>query len=93
MPEQDTRMLRVSAVAARYDVSRSTIYRAIESGELTALKIGAGKGTLRVPESALVDYERACERAAHEVYVTGDASAAVDDEGAIDHSDVRGEVA
>ncbi|PRW61680.1 DNA-binding protein [Actinopolyspora mortivallis] len=64
-------MLRVRAVAERLDVSVNTIYRAIESGELRALKIGAGKGTLRVPESALVDYERACERAAHETDVTG----------------------
>ncbi|WP_211210139.1 helix-turn-helix transcriptional regulator [Actinopolyspora halophila] len=79
MQDQSTRMLRVKAVAERLDVSVNTIYRAIESGELRALKIGTGKGTLRIPESALAAYEDACQQAAHEAYVNGDASPVEDD--------------
>jgi excisionase family DNA binding protein len=64
MQTQGTRMYRVRAVAEMYDVSVSTIYRAIESGQLTALKIGAGKGALRIPEYALAAFEETCAHAA-----------------------------
>lgn len=64
-------MLRVKDVAARYGVSTMTIYRAIESGQLDALKLGTGKGALRVPESALGAFEEACAQAAREVFGTG----------------------
>lgn len=64
MQTQGTRMYRVRAVAEMYDVSVSTIYRAIESGQLTALKIGIGKGALRIPEYALAAFEEACSQAA-----------------------------
>jgi excisionase family DNA binding protein len=57
-------MLRVRAVAEMLDVSVATIYRAIESGALPALKVGSGKGALRVPVEAVGQYVRSCELAA-----------------------------
>jgi excisionase family DNA binding protein len=52
-----TRMYRVSAVAELLDVSPSTVYRAIESKELDALRIGT---SLRVSGSALATWLDAC---------------------------------
>lgn len=63
----DCRMLRVKAVAERLDVSVATIYRAIASGALPALKIGTGKGALRIPAAAVDDYLKACEQAARQL--------------------------
>ena len=45
MQVESTRMYRVREVAEHCDVSVTTIYRAIESGQLDALKLGTGKGT------------------------------------------------
>lgn len=64
MEDQGSRMYRVRAVAEMLDVSVATIYRAIESGALPALKVGTGKGALRVPAEAVREYVRACEQAA-----------------------------
>jgi excisionase family DNA binding protein len=61
-----TRMYQVKAVAEHFGVSVATIYRAIESGQLAALKLGTGKGTLRVPGSAVADYAEACAEAVRE---------------------------
>lgn len=56
---------RVAEVAAALDVHHSTVYRAIESGQLRAMRVGMGRGTLRVPHNALVAYVTAmAERAA-----------------------------
>jgi excisionase family DNA binding protein len=64
MNQQLTRMHRVKAVAEMLDVSVATIYRAIESGSLRALKVGTGKGALRIPADAIQDYVTACQQAA-----------------------------
>jgi excisionase family DNA binding protein len=65
MQTQVTRMYRVRAVAEMFDVSVSTIYRAIESGRLEAFKIGAGgRGSVRIPDYALRTFEEACLEAA-----------------------------
>jgi excisionase family DNA binding protein len=64
MQVDGTRMYRVKAVAEMLDVSVATIYRAIESGALRALKIGTGKGALRVQSDAIADYVKACQQAA-----------------------------
>ncbi|WP_010308310.1 helix-turn-helix domain-containing protein [Saccharopolyspora spinosa] len=69
-------MYRVKAVAEMFDVSVNTIYRAIESGDLDALKLGTGKGTIRIPGEALNIYLEKCAQAAYEAFVTGDESAA-----------------
>ncbi len=64
MHERTARVYRVKAVAEMFDVSVATIYRAIEAGQLSALKLGTGRGTLRVPESALVAFAKACGQTA-----------------------------
>jgi len=54
MQVEDTRVYRVKAVAGMLDVTPTTIYRAIQAGELDAYKVGAGgNGALRIPGSAI----------------------------------------
>lgn len=60
MQVERTRMYRVKEVAGHFDVSAATIYRAIESGALDALKLGRGRGTLRVTGAAVLAYAAAC---------------------------------
>ncbi|GAA2665185.1 DNA binding domain-containing protein, excisionase family [Actinosynnema pretiosum] len=57
-------MYRVKAVAEMFDVSVATIYRAIEAGTLRALKVGTGKGAMRIPHDAVAEYVKSCEQAA-----------------------------
>jgi excisionase family DNA binding protein len=64
MENRISRMYRVKAVAELLDVSVATIYRAIESGALRALKVGTGKGALRIPADAIEDYVNVCQQAA-----------------------------
>lgn len=64
MHDNGTRMFRVKAVAEMFDVSAATIYRAIDSGQLDALRLGRGKGAVRIPEHALRSFEAACANAA-----------------------------
>lgn len=79
MQFEDNRMYRVKAVAEALDVSVATIYRAIESGKLDALKIGTGKGTLRITGTAANVYVSACAEAAYQAYVVEGVSAAASD--------------
>lgn len=54
-----TKFLNAAEVAARLDVSRSTVYNLIASGRLVAHCNGGGKirpRGLRVPESAVAEY-------------------------------------
>ena len=60
MQVEATRMYRVKDVAEHFKVSRQTIYRAIESGQLDALKLGTGRGTLRVTGAAVLAFAEAC---------------------------------
>ena len=71
MQVDGTRLYRVRDVAEHFDVSVATIYRAIESGQLTALKLGTGTGTLRVTGAAIRSYEQACIQAAHRSWFPG----------------------
>jgi excisionase family DNA binding protein len=57
MQVEDTRMYRVGEVAEHFNVSVSTIYRAIESGQLDALRLGTA---VRVPGWAVQAYTDAC---------------------------------
>lgn len=75
MQVNDTRLYRVKAVAGMFDVSVATIYRAIESGALEALKIGAGKGAIRVPGHAIAAYWQACTGSGYGASVTEGESA------------------
>ncbi|GAA4890998.1 helix-turn-helix domain-containing protein [Saccharopolyspora cebuensis] len=51
-----TRMLRVKAVANVLDVHISTVYRLVESGQLGSVRIGFGKGAIRIPADSLNTY-------------------------------------
>jgi excisionase family DNA binding protein len=75
MQVERTRLYRVRDVAEHFDVSVATIYRAIESGQLTALKLGTGTGTFRVTGAAVLAYTEACVRAALESWLPGGSSA------------------
>lgn len=68
-----TRMYRVKAVADMADVSVSTVYRAIESGTLDALRIGTA---VRVPGPALVAWIEKCGGPGHDTTVSADADTA-----------------
>jgi excisionase family DNA binding protein len=61
MQAEDTRVHRVKAVAAMFDVSAATIYRAVKAGQLDALKLGSA---VRIPEQAINTYRKACAKAA-----------------------------
>ncbi len=61
---QPRRPYRVKQVAAALDVSVSAVYRDIEIGKLEAHRIGAGKGTLRVPADAFERYKELLKAAA-----------------------------
>lgn len=67
MQVERTRLYRVRAVAELLDVSVATVYRAVESRSLRALRIGTGGGAVRVPGSAIAEYVEACERGAGRV--------------------------
>jgi excisionase family DNA binding protein len=64
MQVESTRLYRVKTVAESLDVSAATIYRAVETGALRAVRMGTGKGAVRIPGQALREYMAACERAA-----------------------------
>lgn len=81
-------MYRVRDVAEHFDVSVATIYRAIESGQLKALKLGTGTGTFRVSGAAVLGYAEACVRAAYKAWFLVGSSA----EHADDHSARQGTV-
>lgn len=53
-----TRMYRVKAVAEVLDVHVSTVYRLAESGRLHSVRVGFGKGALRIPADSLNAYLR-----------------------------------
>ena len=86
-----TRVYRVKAVADMLDVSPKTIYRAIESGQLDAYKIGTGKGTLRISGHALEVYLDACAESAFDAYVLGGTNAeTADEDGALTPAQLDG---
>jgi excisionase family DNA binding protein len=47
---------RVKEVADVLDVDLSTVYVAIRTGQLASYRVGAGRGTIRIPRSALKTY-------------------------------------
>ncbi len=71
MQVDSTRLYRVRDVAEHFEVSVATIYRAIESGQLSSLKLGTGTGTLRVTGVAVLAYEKACTQAAYRSWFPG----------------------
>ncbi|MEV5720627.1 helix-turn-helix domain-containing protein [Amycolatopsis mediterranei] len=74
-------MFRVKAVADLLDVSRSTVYRAIEAGELDVVKFGTGRGAFRIPGKALNVWLKSCAERGYADFVEGSQSPeAADDE-------------
>ena len=71
MQVERTRLYRVRAVAEALDVSVATIYRAVESGALRAIRVGTGKGAVRIPGEAIEAYLAACEAAAAKTDLQG----------------------
>jgi excisionase family DNA binding protein len=75
MQVESTRLYRVRDVAEHFDVSVATIYRAIESGQLSALKLGTGTGTLRATGAAVIAYAELCMQAAYRCWFPDGGSA------------------
>ncbi|GAA2968724.1 helix-turn-helix domain-containing protein [Actinokineospora diospyrosa] len=81
MQVETSRFYKVRAVAEMLDVSVNTVYRAVQSGELDALKIGK---SLRIPERALQVYLEACGEAAYQAFVVaGESVEDVDQDAAV----------
>ncbi|MEZ0108593.1 excisionase family DNA binding protein [Catenulispora sp. EB89] len=57
------RVLSVGEVAEMYGLNRATVYRAIDAGKLTAYRFGTKGGAIRVPITALADFEAAAVKA------------------------------
>lgn len=75
MRVEDNGIYRVQYVADLLDVSRSTVYRTIEAGDLEVLRVGKGKGQLRIKGYSLNAWLDACsERGA--APIPADATAA-----------------
>ncbi|MYW66292.1 helix-turn-helix domain-containing protein [Streptomyces sp. SID8379] len=48
--------LKVKDIAAALRVDATTIYREINTGQLSSYRIGTGRGTIRVSRSAFAQY-------------------------------------
>jgi excisionase family DNA binding protein len=92
MQVEGTRLYRVRDVAEHFDVSVATIYRAIESGQLKALKLGTGTGTFRVSGAAVLAYAEACVRAAYRAWFAGGRCAEHAEDQAAEHPAPQGTV-
>ncbi|MCX4780927.1 helix-turn-helix domain-containing protein [Streptomyces sp. NBC_01264] len=55
-PVERLRPLRVKDVAVALGVDVSTVYLAVRTGLLGSYRVGAGRGTIRIPRSALKAY-------------------------------------
>src|SRR6476469_8170148 len=80
MQVEGTRVYRVKAVAEMFDVSVSAVYRAKEAGKLDVLKIGSGKGSIRITSDAVRAFKTECAEAGYRSYVLGDESAEAADD-------------
>jgi excisionase family DNA binding protein len=52
----EMQLLRVGDVAQRLGISRSLVYKLVESGKLLCYRIGAGRGAIRFSECDLQDF-------------------------------------
>ena len=52
----------VKELALRWGVSRSVVYAMVASGALPATRIGVGRGTIRVSEEDVTEFERCRKR-------------------------------
>jgi excisionase family DNA binding protein len=51
----EERLLTVAAAAERLGWIPNSVYRAIYAGRLRAVRLGRGRGVIRVPESAIAE--------------------------------------
>lgn len=56
--QKPSQLHRVKAIAAQLDVHVTTVYRLIDAGVLPAVRVGFGKGALRVTDEAFQAYLR-----------------------------------
>ena len=49
-------MFTVNEIATKLKISRSSVYNAIETGDLPHHRFGAGRGTIRISEEQLQQY-------------------------------------
>ncbi|MHB9080377.1 MAG: helix-turn-helix domain-containing protein [Pirellulaceae bacterium] len=54
------RLLSPHEVAQALHVSRSLVYRLVDTGKMPCHRIGAGRGAIRVSEDDLVDFLAMC---------------------------------
>ena len=57
---QPPNLLTVNEVAERLGISVSLVYQMVESGKLTVLRIGNGRGTIRFHPEDLESYLNTC---------------------------------
>jgi excisionase family DNA binding protein len=48
--------LRVKEVSERLGVSAGCVYQLVHCGELEHIRVGVGRGTIRIPEESLATY-------------------------------------
>lgn len=63
-PTVHDRSMSVAQIVDELGVHKTTVYREIKRGNLKAYRIGTGRGTLRVPASALAEYRQIITAAA-----------------------------
>lgn len=57
-------VLKVSEVAQQLNVGKATVYDLVDSGKLPALRVGQGRGTIRISQADLAHYQQAANRTA-----------------------------
>lgn len=50
--------LTVKQLAERWSVSRSIVYALVAGGVLPHVRVGLGRGTIRIEEAAVTEYEK-----------------------------------
>ena len=58
----DNRYSTVRQVAAALGVSRSIVYQLVSNGVLPSVRVGVGRGTIRILQSAADDYLKKHQR-------------------------------
>ena len=53
-------MVTVRDAAKRLEISQSLVYSLISSGKLRFMRVGHGRGRLRIPEDAIDEYLARC---------------------------------
>jgi len=71
MRVEDNAVFRVRDLVNLLDVSPNTVYRAIRTGDLDAMKFGSGKGALRVSGTAVNVWLTSCMEASYRSFVEG----------------------